>query len=235
MKFTIAHLYYDIANLYGEAGNVTVLSHYLQDQGVEVEVVKKSIGETFDFDKYQFVYIGAMTENNLKIVLKDIIRYKDELKVYIEKGGYVLATGNAFEMFGERLDQINESGLGIFTYWTKKLEKRLMSEVILDNGEYDVVGFQNQISLVYGVDNSWFKGVKQGMGANEEHKFEGICENHFFGSYVVGPLLARNPHLTKWFVKELVAFYGLKVEVKDIFYEFDEKSYENYKKIIKSS
>ena len=59
MKVTIAHLYYDIANLYGESGNVTVLSHYLQDQGIEVEIVKKSIGEVFEFDKYQFVYIGG--------------------------------------------------------------------------------------------------------------------------------------------------------------------------------
>ena len=74
MKFTIAHLYYDIANLYGEAGNVTVLSRYLQDQGVEVEVKKVSLKEEFEWDAYQFVYIGAMTENNLRIVLEDLRR-----------------------------------------------------------------------------------------------------------------------------------------------------------------
>ena len=233
MKVTIAHLYYDIANLYGEAGNVTVLSHYLQDQGIEVEVVKKSIKEEFDFDAYQFVYIGAMTENNLKIVLEDIRRYKDEIAKYLASGKFMLATNNAFEMFGEYLEQIDAKGLGLYAYKTKKLDKRLMSEVILEYPELEVVGFQNQISLVYGVENPWFKGVLQGMGANEEHKFEGVCENHFFGSYVVGPLLARNPHLTKWFVKEIVGFYGSNVTLKDIFYEFDEKSYENYKKIIK--
>ena len=208
MKFTIAHLYYDIANLYGEAGNVTVLSRYLQDQGVEVEVEKVSLKEEFEWDAYQFVYIGAMTENNLKIVLEDLKRYTNEIKDYLAKGGYVLATGNAFEMFGQYLDQIQESGLGIFTYKTKKLDKRLMSEVILENGQYDVVGFQNQISVVYNVEHPWFVGVKQGMGANEEHAYEGVCENHFYGSYVVGPLLARNPYLTKWFVKELLQFYG---------------------------
>ena len=227
MKVTIAHLYYDIANLYGEAGNVTVLSHYLQDQGIEVEVVKKSLKEEFDFNAYQFVYIGAMTENNLKIVLEDIKRYKEEIKEYLASGKFMLATNNAFEMFGEYLEQIDASGLGLYSYKTKKLEKRLMSEVILEYLELEVVGFQNQISLVYDVKNPWFKGVLQGMGANEEHKFEGVCENHFFGSYVVGPLLARNPHLTKWFVKELVAFYGLKVDIKDIFYEFDKDNTHN--------
>ena len=234
MKFTIAHLYYDIANLYGEAGNVTVLSRYLQDQGVEVEVEKVSLKEEFEWDAYQFVYIGAMTENNLKIVLEDLKRYTNEIKDYLAKGGYVLATGNAFEMFGQYLDQIQESGLGIFTYKTKKLEKRLMSEVILENGQYDVVGFQNQISVVYNVEHPWFVGVKQGMGANDEHAYEGICENHFYGSYVVGPLLARNPYLTKWFVKELLQFYGENHEFKEISYGLDEKAYESYRKIIKN-
>lgn len=234
MKFTIAHLYYDIANLYGEAGNVTVLSRYLQDQGVEVEVKKVSLKEEFEWDAYQFVYIGAMTENNLKIVLEDLKRYTNEIKDYLAKGGYVLATGNAFEMFGQYLDQIQESGLGIFTYKTKKLEKRLMSEVILENGQYDVVGFQNQISVVYNVEHPWFVGVKQGMGANEEHAYEGVCENHFYGSYVVGPLLARNLYLTKWFVKELLQFYGENHEFKEISYDLDEKAYESYRKIIKN-
>ena len=234
MKLTIAHLYYDIANLYGEAGNVTVLSHYLQDQGVEVEIKKVSLKEEFSWNDYQFVYVGAMTENNLRIVLEDLRRYSKDIQEYLAKGGYLLATGNAFELFGNYIDQISEKGLGIFSFQTKKLEKRLMSEVILENGKHDVVGFQNQISVVANVEHPWFVGVKQGMGANEEHAYEGVCENHFYGSYVVGPLLARNPYLTKWFVKELLQFYGENHEFKEILYALDEQAYESYKKIIKN-
>ena len=235
MKVKIAHLYYDIANLYGEAGNVTVLSHYLQDQGITVEVEKVSIQEEFHFDTYDFVYIGAMTENNLSIVLEDLKRYTSDVKAYLARGGYLLATGNALEMFGQHLGQINQDGLGIFEYASKKLDKRWMNEVILENGEHDVVGFQNQISVLENVKHPWFVGVKQGLGANMDRQYEGVCENHFYGSYVIGPLLARNPYLTKGLVKNLMENYHLEDQYRDIVYKFDEKAYESYKNIVKKT
>lgn len=235
MKLTIAHLYYDIANLYGEVGNVTVLSDYLRDQGIDVDIEKVTIQEEFTFDRYDLLYIGAMTENNLGIVLEDIRRYRKELAEFLAGGGFVVATGNALELFGQRIGEIEQEGLGLFDYSSRPLKKRLMSEVILGNGEHEVVGFQNQISIVENVKNPWFMSVEQGMGANPDQQYEGIHEGNFFGSYVIGPLFARNPYLTKWFVKEMMKAHGWEEQYSEKSYLFDEKAYESYKNIVKKS
>lgn len=235
MKLTIAHLYYDLANLYGESGNVKVLMHYLQGQNIEVELKKVSMEDTFEFSNYDFVYIGAMTEQNQMLVLENLRNYAKEIKAFLAEGKFLLATGNALELFGMRLNHLsNREGLGIFDYQTQAFEKRWMQEVILANESLDdVVGFQNQISYVENVKHPWFTSVKQGMGANPDHAFEGILENHFYGSYVIGPMLARNPHLTQQLVKEIMHFYGWEGQYLAKKYDLDEKAYKSYKKIIK--
>ena len=42
-------LYYDIMNLYGEAGNMRVLERHLRDQGLELTVVGKTLESEIDF------------------------------------------------------------------------------------------------------------------------------------------------------------------------------------------
>ena len=56
----ILHLYYDLMNLYGEYGNVVVLAKHLEDQGEEVIVDKKTIGDQIDFTQYDFIYCGIV-------------------------------------------------------------------------------------------------------------------------------------------------------------------------------
>ncbi|MDD6468016.1 MAG: hypothetical protein PUF50_07540 [Erysipelotrichaceae bacterium] len=234
MKITMAHLYYDLANLYGESGNVKVLMHYLQDQKVTVELVKRSLEDVLDFSQYDVVYIGAMTEMNQRLVINHLKQYESEIRDYLNRGGFLLATGNAAELFGTRLNHLDVAGLGIFSYVTKAFDKRWMQEVILANDTLDdVVGFQNQISYLEGVEHPWFTTVKQGMGANPTHAYEGVRENHFYGSYVIGPMLARNPHLTLQMVKEIMRIHGWEDQFHAITYDLDEKAYQSYKNIIK--
>ena len=80
MNITIAHLYYDLLNLYGESGNVKALEYQLEGQGITVKIKFLTIGDTLDFSKYDFVYMGAGTEENQKLALKHLIKYKDKVK-----------------------------------------------------------------------------------------------------------------------------------------------------------
>ena len=98
------HLYHDIMNLYGDYGNVSILKKHMEDQGFEVLVEKKSIGDEVDFDEYDFLFIGCGTERNLDKVLKDIVKYKEKLNDFINKEKVILLTGNSFEMFGKSID-----------------------------------------------------------------------------------------------------------------------------------
>ena len=69
----IAHLYYDLMNLYGEHGNVLALSHHLEEHKIRVITHYLSIDDDIDFQKYDVFYIGSGSIESFEIVLKDIL------------------------------------------------------------------------------------------------------------------------------------------------------------------
>lgn len=103
MIIKVLHLYHDLMNLYGEYGNIAVLCRYLEDAGIEVQLDKVSVDDSFNITDYNFVYCGAGTERNQKVALADLISHKDELKTYIKNNGTALFTGNSLEMLGKSI------------------------------------------------------------------------------------------------------------------------------------
>ena len=91
----VLHLYYDLLNLYGENANTRCIKHNLELNNIKVNVDLKSINDKIDFTKYDLVYISMGSEDNLIIALKDILKYKNDLKKYIESNKFLLLTGNA--------------------------------------------------------------------------------------------------------------------------------------------
>ena len=75
-KIYIAHLYYDLMNLYGENGNILALEKAFNDQDLYTEVVNLTIGDKIDFNKYDIYYIGSGSEANQLLVINDILKYK---------------------------------------------------------------------------------------------------------------------------------------------------------------
>ena len=76
MSITIAHLYYDLLNLYGENGNVKIIKQQLEDQGIKVTVKFLTIDDELKFNDYDIVYIGMGTEENQLTCLKHLRKYK---------------------------------------------------------------------------------------------------------------------------------------------------------------
>ena len=59
-KINILHLYYDIANLSGDTGNIYAIKQAFEDQGVKYNIDYLTLGDKLDFKKYDLVYIGHM-------------------------------------------------------------------------------------------------------------------------------------------------------------------------------
>ncbi len=222
MKVTILHLYYDFMNLYGEYGNVKVLEKHLHDQGFAVKIDNKTVGDKLNFSQYDIIYIGCGTEKSLEYVSKHLANYIDDIKDYIEKNGLILCTGNSFEMFGKSID--DKEMLNIFEYTVKRLKDRKTSDIIYTSDilTNKVVGFVNKMGEVENNNYHLFE-VKFGIGENNENKYEGVYYNNFFGTYVTGPILARNPELLKLFVIKLCSKKD--IIYKEIKYENEEKAY----------
>lgn len=227
MKIVIAHLYYDLLNLYGESGNIKALKKQLESQGVKVELKNLSIEDEFDFSSYDIVYLGAGTKDNQSIVLKHLLKYKRDIKQYIEENKFLIATGNSYELFGKKID--DTKALSIFDYEAKNENFRVVCECVFKcnyTNEY-IIGFQNQSSTLKSEKNNLFEVVK-GIGNYKGSKYEGYNENNFYGTYLIGPLFIRNPHLLKCFVKKIITNKDRNFKFKKFDLKLETKAYNKY-------
>lgn len=230
MEVKILYLYYDLMNLYGENGNIRVLERHLQEQGLSVTVDRKSVGDEIDFSQYDFIYAGSGTERNQKIVLADLTRYKEQVKVAADKGTVFLFTGNAFEMLGKGITAGNGSiyegmGMSEFTV-TEHSDKRFTSDVICTYDQLDspLVGFINKCSDIMNVENTLFE-VQMGLGNASNDSREGWRYQNVFGTHLIGPILVKNPHFMTFIIK-LIGSKLPNFEYKPLPYPYETSAYQ---------
>lgn len=223
----IVHLYYDLMNLYGEQGNILALTTAFKRQGVKTKVDLLTKDDKMDLSKYDIIYMGCGNEASQEIVRKDILKHKKALEKAL-KSATVIATGNAWELFGKNIEE--KEALGIFDYSSTLVSTRIINEQI--NKVYfldkPIIGFQNRGSINNNTENDLFE-VINGCGNTESVKVEGIRVNDFYGTYMIGPLLIRNPHLTDYIVKKILDKNN--IPYKEI---LDTTDYDAYNEFIKN-
>lgn len=225
----IAHLYYDLMNLYGERGNVLALSEALKRQGAKVMVDNVSKLSKIDFNKYDFIYIGCGTENSLEIARADILRYKTELKKVIKKK-FIIATGNALSLFGTSIN--GREALDIFNFKSKTVRNRIVGEQVYKTYLVDgpIIAFQNR-SIINDINENHLFEVISGNADNQKSKYEGLHINNFYGTSSIGPLLIRNPKLLDKIIKDF--FDEKKYPYKEITDTPEYQAYNEYLKMFK--
>ncbi len=210
MKIKILHLYYDLLNLYGEYGNINILKQHLEDLGIQVAVDKKTINDDFNINTYDFVYCGSGLQSHMLIALEDLKKHKNELVEYIDDKKCALFTGNSIEMLGKEVctksnDNQKVQGLNIFNYEVELLDDCKTGDVIYKSELLDnkIVGFIYRQANLKNNDNHLFD-VEFGIGENEDNFHEGAYRNNLFATYVVGPILVRNPYFLKFIIKKIL-------------------------------
>ena len=230
MKIVIAYLYYDLLNLYGESGNLKSLKLHLESQGIEPTIKFLTTGDELEFDKYDLVLMSAGTEHNQRIALKHLLKYRDKIKKAIEGNKYFLITGNSIDLFGKYIltkDKRKIKCLDIFDYHVEESEKRIVNDALSldrDTNEY-VLGFQNQSSIMIGGKNPLFDVI---VGNEHSSKEEGIHYKNFYGTYLIGPLLVRNPSFEEKFIKDLISSIDKNFKFKPFDFEFEIEAYDKY-------
>ena len=194
----IANIYYDLLNLYGDTGNCKALAYHLRETGEQVTVDNISFGDKINFSDYNVIFIGSGTENNLKLALDDILKYKNDIIEYKSKGGFLIATGNSIELFGK-------SALEIFDYTVTYGDERTVRDVKTSLFDFDIIGFENHRGTI-----------------DSDQKI--IFDDNFILTYIIGPLLVRNPKLTDHIIKKLLENADSDPSKAD--YTFEEKAYE---------
>lgn len=206
-KMVIEVLYPEYNNLYGDRGNWEYLNKKLTLAGYDVEIIETSLFDepAFVNNKVDFLLISPCQEKHQLNEIEQLKKYDDAIKDRINNGGVILATGNAFELFGEYIE--NDKGektecLGIYPYYAKQFSKLRYNDCSV--GEFDgmqLVGFKNLLSHSYGENPYPFLNIKKGAGMNPDCKIEGVHQNNLFATYHTGPILSLNPQFTDYLIK----------------------------------
>ncbi len=226
-KMVIEVLYPEYNNLYGDRGNCEYLQKKLTLAGYEVEVKETSLFDEPEFVKGQvdFLLIGPCQEKHQLNEIGQLKKYADAIKNRIDNGGVILATGNAFELFGQYIE--SDKGektdcLGFYPYYAKQFSKLRYNDCSV--GEFDgmqIVGFKNLLSHSYGKNPHPFMNMKTGCGMNPDSKEEGIHENNLFATYHTGPILPLNPQFTDYLVSLVDSDYV------PVALEFEKQAYDS--------
>ena len=204
MIIRVAHLYYDLMNLYGEIGNLKVIEYQLKKQKINVIIDKLSLNDKIEFEKYDLIYIGSGTKKSTLLVLEDLKKYKQQVK-------FMLVTGNSINVFSKKIG--DTEALNIFDFNISYSNTRLVGDVILDN----IIGFQNRDTLIENNNNPIFNNSEIG-----------IHYKNFYGTYIIGPLLIRNPNFSQKFIKNLIISKKNDFKFRKFDFEIDKKASKSY-------
>lgn len=214
MKIDILCLYYDVMNLYGDTGNLKVITHHLDDLNIKYNIDKLTFDDDIDFSKYDLILLGSGKENDRELVLKDLEKYKKEINNAIKNGTFFLVTGNSLGIFGKKL--YKKKALNIFDFEVCESTDRISQEVIIKNDfGKSIYGFMNNSDILKNKKNYLFEN-------------EGVHVNNFYGTYVLGPILARNPDFLKYFMKELILSKDKSYKMRQLDTSLEEKAYSEF-------
>ena len=210
-ELKILYLYPDILELYGDFGNIQVLSYRLEQRGIKATIVPYSIGDIEpNFNDYDLVFAGGGADQEQSLLANDLIKYKENIKTAIENGVFFLLICGAYQLFGKYYKGVEGNiipGLEIFDYYTEAIEdrkKRCIGNIVintnLDGKDTKIIGFENHGGQTFNVDTP-FGDVLFGNGNKFGDFKEGFSKKNVIATYLHGPLLSKNPELADYIIK----------------------------------
>ena len=215
VSLRIAHLYPDMLNLYGDRGNIIVLTGRMRARGIDVQTEQITMGKAFNADDYDIFFIGGGQDFEQDVLLDDLTKGKDvQINKAIHSGRVMLAICGGYQMLGKYYKTYDGKILqymGALDFYTEGREERMIGNYAYKTKEgIEVVGFENHSGRTYlGKNTEPLVRVIKGYGNNGEDGTEGVRFLNTFGTYSHGPVLPKNPQLADLLIsKALENKYG---------------------------
>ncbi len=204
-KIIIGHLYPKQMNVYGDMGNVITLQYRLKARGIETDYIALDSIDGIQKTKVDILIGGGGQDSNQGLIQQDLLRGSKDLKKLCDEGLVCLMICGMYQLFGSKFitsDGKELVGAGIIDVETRASDDRLIGNVVIDSDWGKLVGFENHSGRTYlGERVQQLGEVIKGAGNNGSDKSEGCVVNNVFGTYMHGPVLAKNPE----FADELIS------------------------------
>lgn len=227
MTITVALVYPDLLGTYGDSGNATILAERLRWRGHDARMLRIASGAPVP-ESAEFYVIGGGEDLPQVLAASKLIASRS-LHRAVEGGAVVLAICAGLQILGQAfvgLDGQASDGLGLLGCVTVRSNApRAIGEVLVRPAEEwsaevlgrlgglgglgSLSGFENHgavTELLPGTGTRPVGTVTTGVG-NKDGTLEGAVSGRVWGTYLHGPVLARNPRLAdlllSWVIGDL--------------------------------
>ncbi|MEZ5212415.1 type 1 glutamine amidotransferase [Gordonia sp. (in: high G+C Gram-positive bacteria)] len=200
----------DVMGTYGDGGNALVLRQRARMRGIDAEIVPITLEDDVP-DSLDVYTLGGAEDFAQRLATRHLLEHPGMQRA-AAAGRPVLAICAAIQVLGHwYLTAAGEKveGVGLFDATTSPMEARAIGELVtdplLDGLTQPLTGFENHRgATTLGPDARPLGRVRHGtgngapFGSTQEsagEAVEGVIQGSVLGTYMHGPLLARNPEL----------------------------------------
>jgi CobQ-like glutamine amidotransferase family enzyme len=188
-----------VLGLYGDRGNALVLAHRARARGIPAEVVSIEPGDAVP--RTADVYLLGGGEDLAQATATELLAADGGIAAAMERGAVVLAVCAGLQVLGTTFAAAGGQvpGLGLVDIATHPGTPRAVGELVTDAVGLDLpplTGYENhggRTTLGSGVTP--LGRVRHGIGNGAGDGSEGFVVGRTVGTYLHGPVLARNPAL----------------------------------------
>ena len=209
----IVRIHNELLGTYGDRGNADVLAYRAGLAGLSTTVVDISYRDSIPHDGDIYLLGGA--EDAAQILSCNALS-SGALHGAVEKGAVVLAICAGFQILGKSYfaNSVEQRGLGLLNMTTVQGDQRYVGDIKVrsDLLGIDLTGFENHGGkTILGAGALPFGKVVVGHG-NGDTGVDGAISGNIFGTYLHGPVLARNPEFADLLLSRA---HGTPVKVDD--------------------
>jgi hypothetical protein len=202
---TIGLLLPDVLGTYSDSGNATVLAQRLRWRGIPAEVLRCTAAQAPP--TRCDIYLLGGGEDTAQLFAAGWLRGHPRLCEAMTGGGVTLAVCAGLQILGHTMADAQgreHPGVGILDVATRPRRRRAIGTIVTEchlPGVGRLIGFENHRgATTLGPDARPLGRVESGVGNGDQRwgvgpASEGVLGDRIIGTYLHGPVLARNPAL----------------------------------------
>ncbi len=214
---TVGLLFPDLLGTYGDSGNAVILAQRLRWRGIEAEIITVHADQPVPASCELYV-VGGGEDLPQALAARQLGPPGSPLRRAVDRGAVVLAVCAGLQILGTSFvgpDGVEADGLGLVDCTTRRGGgPRAVGEIVVDPvGPLALPllsGYENHAGVTsVGPGASPAGRVRVGVGNGDGTGTDGVWAGRVLGTYLHGPVLARNPALADlllgWAVGDLVS------------------------------
>jgi CobQ-like glutamine amidotransferase family enzyme len=202
----IVRIHNELLGTYGDRGNADVIKYRAGLAGIDSRITDVSYLDPLPTKADIYLLGGA--EDAAQLLSLSALKKDQALNHAVDKGAVVLAICAGFQIIGTTYvsgeDQV--IGLELLDVSTTPGNKRLVGDIAIKCEFFDfpLTGFENHSGVTSLGEEVLPLGTVLSGNGNGINGVDGAMSGNVFGTYLHGPILARNPELSDLLIERAV-------------------------------